>query len=203
MGNKEKKERGQRLKIGEVVFITDSGKKKQPETLVSGIVKECIYYTGTDEADLYFVDGDDGEEYTAYYPNPNNLECGLLTRDEYLKLLNKTDKDYNKEKGYFDRLIEKEKEECQKRINQIEEDEQKIVLKIENIQKRKEAICEKYGHIPSNKLEIDCYYTEEQHGYKGYWLDIPNYVRVRHEDEYYICPHCKQKVITRILYPKD
>ncbi len=186
-----------KLEIGEVVFIVDKEKIREPESLVSGRVKECIYYTGTEEPDLYIVTGEDNIEYTAYYPNPNNLENGLLTRSEYLEALKKVKKRYDRKKGAFDKLIEKEKEECANRIKQIEQDAEGIVLKIENIQKAKEAICDKYGHI-KGKLETEEYFTSTVYWPSDYSLGQgPQKEYTRHEDEYYICTYCGRKVVTK------
>ncbi len=186
-----------RLKLGEVVFIVNSETIKQPESLISGKVKECIYYTGTEEPDLYIVSGEDNIEYTAYYPNPNNLENGLLTRDEYLEALKVAKDSYNKEKGYFDKLIAKEKKNYEKRVKQIEKDSEGIVLKIEKIQKAKEETCKKYGHIIS-KLQTECYLTSEFYWPADYSLGQGRQEKfTSHEREFYVCPYCGKKVITK------
>ena len=50
-----KKDDEQRLKVGEVVFIIDQEKKKCAESLVSGKVKQCIYYHSYICSSKYFI----------------------------------------------------------------------------------------------------------------------------------------------------
>jgi hypothetical protein len=122
-----------KLKDGEYVIIYDSEQKNFKNPTAVGKVNYCISEGSEEESDLYMVTGDNGEQYTIFYPTPEKNNYGMFTRSEYIDCLIEL-KANNKNKA---NTIEEEKkkiiEEKDNEINGLKKENESLQRKIHEL----------------------------------------------------------------------